>query len=474
MAQPHIALPRRGGRTPGVVWANGATRRIGEALRRHQRAIRWLQWAVVAVYLVLLIVPAVLPLPAATAHIWSDVTLFAQFLFWGVWWPLVLLSVVLLGRAWCGLLCPEGALTEFASRHGRGRAVPRWITWGGWPFVGFCAITIYGQLVSVYQYPKPALLILGGSTVAAIVIGYRYGREKRVWCRYLCPVSGVFGLLAKLAPLHYRVDEQAWRDAPRGGFGRVNCAPLVPIATMKGASLCHMCGRCSGFRGAVTLSPRPPGREIVEIAGAAASPWETALILYGLLGVAAGAFLWPVSPWLVRIKQIVAGLLLREGIAWPIERSAPWWLLTNYPARNDVLNLLDGALVLGFIAAVALAMGTALSGLVALAARAAGPWSWRRFHHLAQALVPLAGCGVFLGLSALTVSLLRTEGVILPWVPELRAALLAGAWAWSLWLAGRILQRERASRPRRIAAVTSMAAAASAAVGPWVLLFWGS
>ncbi|MBZ0148489.1 MAG: 4Fe-4S binding protein, partial [Pseudorhodoplanes sp.] len=201
---------------------------------RHQRAIQRLQWLIVAGYLVLVIVPAFLPLPARTARLWDNLTLFAQFVFWGVWWPFVLLSMMLVGRLWCGLLCPEGALAEFASRHGRGAPAGRFVTWRGWPFVAFTLLTVYGQMVSVYQYPGAALVVLGGSTAAAMAVGYLYGRSKRVWCRYLCPVSGVFGLLAKLAPIHFRVDHDAWRRSHNAHepFRPVNCAPLVPLHAM--------------------------------------------------------------------------------------------------------------------------------------------------------------------------------------------------------------------------------------------------
>ncbi|CUA81857.1 4Fe-4S binding domain [Gulbenkiania indica] len=449
--------------------------RSGDWLRDNGHWIRRLQWVVVLVYAFLLIVPAVMPLPPDSARMLDNLTVFAQFVFWGIWWPFVLLSMVLFGRLWCGVLCPEGALSEWAARKGMGRTIPRWMRWGGWPFVAFALTTIYGQMVSVYQYPKAALLVLGGSTVAAVAVGVVYTRGKRAWCRYLCPVNGVFGLLSKLAPMHYRVEEAAWRASLDKRqvirIQAVDCAPLQPIRSMKGGSGCHMCGRCSSHRDAVTLSLRSPTHEVVEVAEREADGWQTLLILFGLLGVAIGAFHWSVSPWFVALKQTVAEWLIERDILWPLDTDAPWWLFTHYPELNDVFSWLDGSLLIGYILATALVMGSALSLLLAGAVAVAGGWQRRRFHHLAQGLIPLAGCGVFLGLSALTVTLVKAEGVPVHWVNDARLVLLGSANLWSLWLAGRIVARWTRGL-RWVLAMLAFVAALAWVDAAWGYMFW--
>ena len=195
---------------------DGWLQSLGDAMQRHRSVIQAIQWTVVLFYLALVVYPAFLPLPPQYAHVYDNLTLFAQFVFWGIWWPFVMVSMMLIGRVWCGVFCPEGALTEFASRHGRGRAIPKWMRWGGWPFVAFAMTTVFGQLVSVYEYPKATLLVLGGSTVLAVGIGLVYGRSKRVWCRHLCPANGVFALLARLAPLHFAADDERCRTSTSG------------------------------------------------------------------------------------------------------------------------------------------------------------------------------------------------------------------------------------------------------------------
>lgn len=457
--------------------------RAGDFLRDHQLAIQRMQWAIVIVYVALLVLPALLPLPDRTASVFNNLSIVAQFAFWGIWWPFVLLSMPLFGRAWCGLFCPEGALTEWASRHGRGGAIPRWMRWGGWPFVAFALTTVYGQLVSVYQYPWAVAVVLGGSTVAAIIVGWLYGKDKRVWCKYLCPVSGVFNLLAKLSPWHYRVDAEAWR-APLRRTEAINCAPLLPLRTMQGAADCHMCGRCSDYRGAIALSPRSPEAEIVDVAGGNA--WQTVLIVFGLMGLAVGAFLWSASPWYVTLKQSIATWLVNHDVYWPLAENAPWFILTHYPQVNDSFSWLDGAVILLFVAATALVVGGAvLLGLwladYALPAMrrpgmrgAAGERVRSRFdgvHNLAQGLIPAAGSGVFLGLSATTLTLLQHEGVAIGWANPVRFALLALALAWSLRFQWRLAGLRTSNAWRRATAVVLVALGLLPFVWSWVLFF---
>lgn len=380
-----------------------ALRRAGLALRRYRRQIAIVQWLMVVVYLALVVTPVLLP--KTGSHMPDGFALSVPFLLWGLWWPLVILSVMLLGRAWCGLLCPEGTLTEWVSRRGLGRAIPPLLRWSGWPFCTFLAVTLYGQVSDLYTQPWPAALLLGGSTAAAIAVGLLYGRGKRVWCCYLCPVTGVFGLLAKIAPLHFQVDQAAWDNAPRGrrasGKNLVECAPLIDIRRMQSASDCNMCGRCAGERDAVQLALRSPNAEILSVADSPETQpgerWSARLLVFGLLGMALGTFQWQASPW------------------------------------HDALQH-DAMLLAAYLVSITLLVGGWLWLWLHLGARVAG-WPWFR---LAQVLIPFAGASLVVGLSLLTTSQLAGEGYPLPWADAMRGGVLVVGALWSLWLARRL------------------------------------
>ena len=171
-------------------------------------------------------------------------------------------------------------------------------------------------------------------------------------------------------------------------------------------------------------------------------------------------------------KQAAAEWLVAHGLLWPLEPLLPWWLLTNYPEQNDTLSLLDGVLIVGFMLMSTLVIGAAISLFLAAAVRLAGPWRVAHFHHLTQCLIPIAGCGVILGLSSLTVTMLHNEGLALSFVPYVRALMLATSSAWALWLGVRVLQFFSISQARRLLALVPMSVAIAIAGMSWATLFW--
>jgi hypothetical protein len=118
--------------------------------------------------------------------------------------------------------------------------------------------------------------------------------------------------------------------------------------------------------------------------------------------------------------------------------------------------------------------GTVLLALLAAGTRMLGRFSFTRLHHLTQALIPVAGAGVFLGLSATTVSLLRAEHLPLWWVTDVRLGLLAVANLWSAWLAWRVIGRYALGRfVSPSAAMLWFIAALAVVDSAWYLMFWG-
>lgn len=349
-----------------------ALKACGDWLCHHQNMVRWLQWGMVGLYLVLLLGP-VLPFSGA-----ADLGRWAQVVFWGVWWPGVLLSMMLLGQVWCGLLCPDGAVSEALSRHGRGSKPAAWMRPGWLPVVLFAALGLLTDATRAHESPWGVVLAVGGASVAALAVGAVHGRGKRVWCRFLCPLAGVFSLLARCSPLYFQVDRDRWDSAPKPQPKPVDCPLLLDVRRLRGTEKCNMCARCSGHRGAVQLAWRWPGAEIAEMTLADARLWEALAICFVLLGLApAGA-----------------------------------------AARGDLAVILGLGVAVGAIAWMALLAGARTRQGAAL---------------LAYALLPLGGAGLVLAALSHAVPILVDAGISVP-IVLIRAAGISVAVLWSLRL----------------------------------------
>lgn len=151
---------------------------------------------------------------------------FALNVFWDGWWPVMFIAYLFVGRIWCSF-CPFmtfGQLAQdlrlrLASGGGEGgaggakeaRVLAKWPRaeldrWGGWFMLAlFAAILVWEE---AWDLPNTAalsswllLLITAGAVIGSLFY------EKRVWCRYLCPIGAMNGAFAKLAMTEVRAKQ---------------------------------------------------------------------------------------------------------------------------------------------------------------------------------------------------------------------------------------------------------------------------
>lgn len=393
---------------------SGLLARLGFALKHHRKTISLIQWLLVIVYFTLLLLP-VLPSSFADERFYAGVSAFSRLMLWGIGWPLIMLSMMLSGRVWCGLFCPDGTMTEFISRHGQKRSIPRWIRWKGWPCTVLVVTVLYGQLIGVYDNFPATLILLGVPTSLALITGFLYGNGKRIWCMYLCPGNGIFGLLAKLSPVYYKVDRKKWKQYS-GTPERIDCPVLINIQQMKSASGCHACGRCIGYRNAVELGIRPPSAEIVTASENRISGADLFLLLWGIVGICTVALAWRGNGLYTSFNHFLSA---QNGLHI---HNLPWWVAAN-PSSPFLLV---------FIVIGGSAVSVMTYGLLRLAALVSGHSDlWKQ---LALCLIPVSGTGIFLGLCQIAFSLWQAHGIQLAWIPGLQFLILSVSALFSAWL----------------------------------------
>ena len=85
----------------------------------------------------------------------------------------------------------------------------------------------------------------------------------------------------------------------------------------------------------------------------------------------------------------------------------------------------------------------------------------------------MAGLGAFLGLSMLTVTMLTAEGIALPWLAQIRGALVGLATLGSLALTAKMIFTLPEIRfSRRVVAYGCAVTVAAVVPASWILMFY--
>lgn len=175
--------------------------------------------------------------------------------------PVLLFYGLVRGRVFCGWVCPanfllEGvdALRERLGLRVRERAVPRRAK-----LVAAAAVLVLSALtaVPVFEAASPpgavGKAVLFGSfagvwTLAAVVAAELFW-ARRVWCRALCPLGGMYQLLGAVGAVSVTIDRDAC-VACGACTRRCLCDPAILQPALAGESPrvaagdCMLCGRC--------------------------------------------------------------------------------------------------------------------------------------------------------------------------------------------------------------------------------------
>jgi polyferredoxin len=173
---------------------------------------------------------------------------FATRLTWIIWWPGIIVTFVLFGRTWC-LICPFGTLNEQAANVTNSkRSLPRWLRAIWISTLLFLLLTWADEQLGIVRSPRMTAALIIALALAAVGTGLFF--QRRSFCRYLCPITGLQGLYSMLAPIELRAAEldrcrPECRQACYRGSATVAGCPMMEFpAMMERNNHCNFCFQC--------------------------------------------------------------------------------------------------------------------------------------------------------------------------------------------------------------------------------------
>ena len=191
-------------------------------------------------------------------------------LVWSVWWPMLFVSFMLLGRIWCAV-CPIGALT-YVIQHMKhwNKSPPTLLKKYDYLFItaGFMLIMWVEGVTAMRESMLATGLLLMVILCGAVAVNTLY--ERATWCRYLCPLGGMAGVCSITALLELRPNidvcsNQCITHTCYKGTETIAGCPLFQhvmfVNTNQHCKLCMNCVRVCPHD-SVQLNLRLPAQEI--------------------------------------------------------------------------------------------------------------------------------------------------------------------------------------------------------------------
>lgn len=182
----------------------------------------------------------------------------ATVLTWNIWWAGLIISVFVLGSAWCAV-CPWDTLSAWLVKPRLWRRatfnnrlnlrVPKSLR-NVWPalvlLIGLTWLEL-GVGITIDPYAT-ALLALFMVMIAVVTLAVF---ERRAFCRYICPVGRTIGFYSQLSPTELRpIDADICSNCTslacyHGDENTEPCPTHLVMGTLRQNTYCISCGNCT-------------------------------------------------------------------------------------------------------------------------------------------------------------------------------------------------------------------------------------
>ena len=247
---------------------------------------------------------------------------------WVIWWSLLIISLALAGRVWC-FICPFGAIGDWVQRRtfykrvndtfslkrkfpakfrnlSVGAILFLVITWADFQFN-----LVNSPLLTAYFI----VALLGLAVIISIIF------ERRSFCRYVCPITGLIGLYSMFAPIELRAKDKKICKACTekycisGNEKGYPCPVFEYPGTMEKNTHCILCAECvkTCHKNNVSLNIRSFAGDLLNLTK---TRMDESLFILMLLGVTIFQTLIMIRPWAV----ITQDLMIYTGASYDTVR----------------------------------------------------------------------------------------------------------------------------------------------------------
>ena len=194
---------------------------------------------------------------------------FGTAMTWVLWWPLIPIIFLFLGRFWCAI-CPFATINDLVQKFvGNNRPVPRFLKkYGIWIIDAlFIFITWSDHVWGVVENPWGSGILMLTLTTGVVASGSFF--ERRTFCRYVCFLGGLSGNYARTGILALRgTPETCATCTVASCYKGTEKAPGCPLfefpKTMTSNANCVVCADCikNCPNESIQLTLRPPTKEL--------------------------------------------------------------------------------------------------------------------------------------------------------------------------------------------------------------------